>query len=184
MSQDIDFTRLKEIRQELGWSLRDLAAKTDVSPSYLSLIERGRTVPTLPKIHRICNALGISIGHFVDDVPPSPRVTAEQHESATFHDSYARVTILASPRDSAVSMFLFEIEPVEVSSDRMITHPYPEYGYVIEGQLKVVFDDEVVIASKGDTVRVEAGRPHRFLNPGTTQSVSVWSAPTYGDGIG
>lgn len=180
MSQDLDFTKLKTHRKERGWSLRDLAAKTGVSPSYLSLVERGRTVPTLPKFIRICEALDISMGHFGGHAAVPVRVTAEEHESATFHDSYARITILSSPRDSAVMMFLFEIEPTELRPDRMISHAYPEYGYVLEGQLKVVLEGETVLADKGDTVRIEAGQPHRFINPGKTPSVSIWSAPAYG----
>lgn len=181
MSPDLDFSRLRTLREERGWSLRQLAVASDVSPSYLSLVERGKTVPTLTRIMRVCETLGVSLGDFSAVAPLPTMVSAEHHLSATFHDrQHARVTILASPRDSAVSMFLFEIEPRTLQAERMMRHSYPEYGYVISGALKVLFEDEELLAEAGDSVRVDAGRPHRFINPGSALSRSVWCAPAYG----
>ena len=50
-------TRLKERRQELGKRLAEVAAAADVSGGYLSSIENGASVPSLPVLARLSHAL-------------------------------------------------------------------------------------------------------------------------------
>src|SRR5690625_7293019 len=53
--------RLKEARVNAGLSLRDLAAQTDISPSQLSQIERGKSEPSVSSLFKLVAALGISL---------------------------------------------------------------------------------------------------------------------------
>lgn len=54
--------RLRMLRRRKGMSLRELAAKADVSTSYLSDLERGaRGAPTAPVLERLADGLGISV---------------------------------------------------------------------------------------------------------------------------
>lgn len=174
---NLDFSKLKQLRAQKGWSLRKLAAESEVSASYISMVERGMVTPTLPRIMRICEALGVTLGHFGLPHPRPVVVHPQEQAAAVFHDAHAKVTILASPHDAAISMFVFEIDPKVIQPDTMIRHSYPEYGYVVAGCLRVIFEDEEVVAYEGDYVRVDAGRAHRFVNPGPTISRSVWASP-------
>jgi transcriptional regulator with XRE-family HTH domain len=54
-------TRLKERRQELGMRLAEVAAAADVSGGYLSAIENGTSVPSLPVLARLAHALELSL---------------------------------------------------------------------------------------------------------------------------
>jgi transcriptional regulator with XRE-family HTH domain len=54
-------TRLKERRQELGKRLAEVAAAADVSTGYLSSIESGTSVPSLPVLARLAHALELSL---------------------------------------------------------------------------------------------------------------------------
>jgi HTH-type transcriptional regulator, competence development regulator len=53
--------RIRELRHDKGWSLRDLAAKVDVGFTYLSRVETGRMsfgdYPSDALIHRLADAL-------------------------------------------------------------------------------------------------------------------------------
>jgi transcriptional regulator with XRE-family HTH domain len=53
--------RVRELRHQKGWSLRDLAAKVDVGFTYLSRVETGRLnfgdYPSDSLIHRLADAL-------------------------------------------------------------------------------------------------------------------------------
>ena len=53
--------RLKARRKELKMSLRDLAAKTGLSATFLSTLERGIGNPTLESLRKVSNALGIPL---------------------------------------------------------------------------------------------------------------------------
>lgn len=53
--------RLAERRQELGTTLRDVAARAEVSASHLSEIENGRSQVSLPVLLRLVRALDLTI---------------------------------------------------------------------------------------------------------------------------
>jgi transcriptional regulator with XRE-family HTH domain len=50
--------RLRQLREEKGWSLTDLSQKAGISRSYLAQIESGESIPTQLKIIKLANALG------------------------------------------------------------------------------------------------------------------------------
>lgn len=56
---------LRERREALktenkAFSLRQVAQRIAVEPSYLSKVERGREVPSEPKLHRLADELGVN----------------------------------------------------------------------------------------------------------------------------
>ena len=54
-------SRIREVRKELGLSQEELAEKTGLNRSYLSLVENGRSSPTFEFIERISKGLGLDI---------------------------------------------------------------------------------------------------------------------------
>jgi XRE family transcriptional regulator, regulator of sulfur utilization len=53
--------RLKEMRKARDFTLKELAARTGLSVSYLSDLERGRTTPPLPTLDTLAVALDITV---------------------------------------------------------------------------------------------------------------------------
>jgi transcriptional regulator with XRE-family HTH domain len=53
--------RLKEIRAKTGISLREVARQLDVSPSFLSQIENGKSQPSVANLYAIAKLLGVSV---------------------------------------------------------------------------------------------------------------------------
>ena len=53
--------RLKEIRTKTGISLREVARQLDVSPSFLSQIENGKSQPSVATLYAIAKLLGVSV---------------------------------------------------------------------------------------------------------------------------
>ena len=53
--------RLKELRTAHNWTLKELAARSGLSVSYLSDLERGRTVPSLGALEMLASAVEISV---------------------------------------------------------------------------------------------------------------------------
>ena len=65
--------RLRALRQQRELSLEGLAARSGVSVSMLSTVERGRKVPSILVMSQIATALDTSIGRLVGD-ERTPRV--------------------------------------------------------------------------------------------------------------
>ena len=70
--------KLKKIRQEKGFSLKEFSEKTQLSPSYLNEIEKGKKYPKIEKIIEISNTLGINFNNLVsNDLEPEFNLISE-----------------------------------------------------------------------------------------------------------
>lgn len=54
-------TALRVIREALGLSARELAARAGIDPSFLSRLERGARQPSAPVLHGLAAGLGVPI---------------------------------------------------------------------------------------------------------------------------
>ena len=59
--------RIKELRSIKGFSQEQLALLSDITPTYLGLIERNLKNPTIKVIEQICDSLDISLVDFFSD---------------------------------------------------------------------------------------------------------------------
>ena len=60
--------RIKETRETKGLTQEELAALVDLSPTHISVIERGQKVPKLDTFVAIANALDVSADELLVDV--------------------------------------------------------------------------------------------------------------------
>ena len=73
--------RLRRLRRELGLSLHELAVRTDVSASFISQIENGKSQPSVATLFALAASLGVSVDDLfgarpsVTSAPPAGSVT-------------------------------------------------------------------------------------------------------------
>jgi DNA-binding XRE family transcriptional regulator len=60
--------RLRELRTQQGWRLKDLADKSDLSVPYLSDLERGRTNPSLETLQTLAASYKVSVNDLLTPV--------------------------------------------------------------------------------------------------------------------
>lgn len=58
--------RIKRIRKSKGMTLKDIEARSHVSATHISEIERGKTSPTIGALSRIASALGKDTAFFLE----------------------------------------------------------------------------------------------------------------------
>jgi len=67
---------LRKLRTERGWSQADLALRVEMDRNYLSLIELGRSSPSVRMLMRLCMALDVRAADVLDDVERRVQVQA------------------------------------------------------------------------------------------------------------
>lgn len=72
---------LRKLRTERGWSQSELALRVEMDRNYLSLIELGRSSPSVRMLLRLCMALDVRAAEVLDDV--ERRVQVQQSSQAT-----------------------------------------------------------------------------------------------------
>lgn len=60
--------RIRVLRAERGWSLKDLAAATRLSVSQISSIERGANLPSMESLLAISRAFGLKPSHILQSI--------------------------------------------------------------------------------------------------------------------
>ena len=58
--------RIKELRRKKGLSQEQLSEKAEITPNYLSRVERGTENPTLNMLIRLANALDVEMWEMFD----------------------------------------------------------------------------------------------------------------------
>jgi transcriptional regulator with XRE-family HTH domain len=84
---------LKALRNANEWTLKQLAERTELSVSYLSDLERGRTLPSIDTLDRILTALGTTLVLKVDDdYQPPGYVWIERKQLSELAQLVAKIT--------------------------------------------------------------------------------------------
>ncbi|CAM3779251.1 hypothetical protein ALPO108162_05290 [Alicyclobacillus pomorum] len=80
---EFDYAKLRQVRQQKGLTIKELADACDVSPSLISQVERGKVTPTLTVFWRICQALDIPMHYFLDIIAPKAWSSASISEKSS-----------------------------------------------------------------------------------------------------
>ena len=66
-----ELERIEELCRIRGWSHYRLAKEMDISPNSIGNLFRRTSIPSVPTIRHICEAMGITISQFYStDAPP------------------------------------------------------------------------------------------------------------------
>lgn len=71
--------RIQELRTERNLSQEQLALRSDITPTYLGLIERNQKNPTVKVVEQLCNVMDISLADFF----------SKSHKTTSKLDSYS-----------------------------------------------------------------------------------------------
>jgi transcriptional regulator with XRE-family HTH domain len=170
--------RIKELRLERGLTLEEAAERTGCSAGFLSQLERNRAAPSISMLYSIARALGVSITHFFPAVVnPTKVVRAEEREPFRFEGSPIIYTLLSTQfADRIMESLLVTIEPDDGSlpADEYRAHPGEEFGYVLDGTLRLWIENERYDLLPGDSIHFMATVKHRWENPGTKAVTALW----------
>jgi len=159
---------VKQQRETAGFSLRTLAARSGVSSSMISDIERGAKSPTVTTLVRIAQALDVTAAALVDGgTDPAPRISIQRHGEGRGGEFPARWESLgpAGP-DSRIDFVRFQIPPSTVLGPSAAHTPGTvEHMYVAAGTVRVTVGDETVELAAGDSCSCRTDAPHGAENP-------------------
>lgn len=176
-------TEVRRLRSRQGLSQRQLALLAGVSNATVSLIEAGRTDPSLGMLRRILDALGVSFAEFFSSRRGSDGRFFYAHDELTEIGSgpisYRQVG--GDLVDSKLQILHERYRAGADTGQSMLSHEAEEGGIVLTGRLEVTVADQVRTLSTGDAYRFNSRLPHRFRNPGSEDClvVSACTPPSF-----
>ena len=168
-------SELRTLRNRQGLSQRQLALRAGVSNATISLIEHGRTDPSLGLLKRILDALGVSFAEFFSGQRGAAGkyfyTSDELSEIGSGPISYRQVG--GDLLDSKLQILHERYRPGADTGQSMLSHEAEEGGIVLKGRLEVTVGDQVRTLSAGDAYRFNSRLPHRFRNTGSEDCIVV-----------
>jgi transcriptional regulator with XRE-family HTH domain len=169
--------RMRQARLKKGLTLKDLAEKTGVSVSMLSLVERGRASPSMGTLVAVCSSLGILMGDLFDGhIRPRSDPVARRDEQPLFTTREGvKRRVLQTDEIKRTELVINEYLPGTGSGQEPTRHPGAEYGFVLEGTLQVDVAGTVYELETGDAIGYESTLPHRIWNDSESEvACAVW----------
>jgi transcriptional regulator with XRE-family HTH domain len=172
--------RLKELRVSRGLSLKEVAAGTGLSSSFISLVETGRNEMTVGRLVTMADFYEVGLRDLIPERDTEKPVVLRRADRLAFdsEDHRVKTEMLAAWHHGEMTggMLSFEAggELREVAQ-----YAGPQFILVLAGAVEIEFSDGTSVALyTGDSVWFEASRPHRHVNVGEVEAriVTVKSA--------
>lgn len=158
--------RIRALREERGWSIRELAEKSGLAMNTLSLIENAKTSPSVSTLQQIAHALDVPLmAFFESSVPPTRVVYTPAHRRTLVefvHGTLADLGIGLMHR--AVQPFFVTLNPHSGSGTQSTVHTGYEFVYCLKGRVTYIIQDRAYLLEAGDSLLFESHLPHHWQN--------------------
>jgi transcriptional regulator with XRE-family HTH domain len=171
--------RLRELRRQQGLSLRALAEKSGLSANTLSLIENGKTSPSVATLQQIALALNIPITAFFElQANRDPVIFTRATERSAAPFAHGRLEEMGSGvGNEGLQPFVVSFQPQADSGPQPLTHEGSEFIYCLSGRVIYNVLGEEYVLEPGDSLLFSSKMPHTWYNPleSETQVIIVLS---------
>lgn len=175
--------RLRALRRARRLTLRDVAERTQLSESFLSQLERGRTGASIASLQQIAAALGLAVSDlFAPDGGDRPLVLRRDARGYVSFGERARKTFLTPKPFESLEAVVAELEAGGSTGAEAYRHgDSEEVLLVLAGTVDLELDGDAVRLAAGDGARYRSSTPHRVSNPGpgTAEVLFVVSPPSF-----
>ena len=173
--------KIKSVRMEKGITAKDLAEKAEVTPGYISQIERNLISPSLSVLMRIAEGLEIPLVSLFsqeeqEEVTVIPKDKRTKIQFADINMEYQFVTPYSRSKNTCtqMEMICFRLGPKSWGSTIVQFHDEAgECTLVLKGTLEYHINDKVYTLHEGDSIYVPPKTYHQLYNPGEEEVEAV-----------
>jgi len=158
--------RIKSIRKRKGLTLQELSAKSGMSATAISAIERNVSSPTVSTLVSIARALGESLSSLLGEEEKeyiftkhrNREVIATEIRNVKFHS-------LANGLPNQKFHPMISTLPEGASSGKdYVNHGGEDFFLVLSGSLEIDMDGKIFTLEENDSIYLRSTVPHRWKN--------------------
>ena len=147
---------LKSLRKERKMTLKELAEQTDVSISFLSQVERGKSSVTLESLRKIADALKVDPSLFFAN-------ETEEIDWATRLERFYYKDLSQGIKEASFVPMLVTLKPGD-SEGNPFAHSGYEFLFVVDGVLTVEVEGERTELAQQQSILFDARKKHYWFN--------------------
>lgn len=160
--------RLRALREGRRLAIKSLAEASGLAVNTLSLIEHGKSSPSVSTLQQIAATLRVPITAFF--TPEAPRSRVVYHRAgelgATPFPHGALTDLGVGIARRSIEPLLLALDPGAGSGHDAIVHSGQEFVYGLQGQITYTVAEQVYLIESGDSLLFEAALPHGWHNHG------------------
>jgi transcriptional regulator with XRE-family HTH domain len=150
-------SRLRALRVAAGWSLDDLAARSNLSPSTISRIETGKRTMSVDVLVSLATALRVDAGSLLNDHEGRADVVLRPTPIKRPGATVWRLT----PPTSRTTVAKMRLEPGQVPR-RPKVHPGEGWFYVLTGRIRLNLEGRELFVEAGESASFSSLTSHAF----------------------
>ncbi|NLU24701.1 MAG: helix-turn-helix domain-containing protein, partial [Clostridiales bacterium] len=164
--------RIREIRSEIGMTAKEMAEKADVTPGYISQIERDQIKPSMSVLMRIAEAIHVPLAAlFTQEEQGAVTVIPRENRTKVhFSDVNLEYEFLTPygrnrPKEAQMEIIEYRLDPQSWGSADQMIHPQcAECSIVLEGVLEYHVNNSVYRVEEGGCLYLPPNTPHQLYN--------------------
>jgi len=167
--------RLRVLRKARNLSIRSLAKQSGLSVNTLSLIENGKTSPSVSTLHLLAQTMNVSITAFFENEHQDKRIVyqkAGERQQIVFSQGHMEKLNEGMPRLGS-EPFITKLEPNANSGETPVVFAGREFIYCLEGHITYTVEDDTYPLAPGDSLIFDAYMPHSWRNTAATNSSAL-----------
>ena len=167
--------KIRRLRLQRGLTQEELADRCELSKSFISLLERDLTSPSLDTLSDLLESLGSDL----------PTFFREKDEKIVFGEDDIFIKedpeglkglirwLIPSAQKNQMEPILVEMGPGGETAEED-PHEGEEFGYVLTGAIKIVLGDRVERVRRDESFYFRPNAPHRLVNAGKGICRVLW----------
>ncbi len=155
--------KIKELRILCNLTQEELANRTELTKGYISQLENDLAEPSISTLEDIVNALGINLSDFFKSEELEKNVFIKDDYFIKETEDYKIEWLVPNAQKNEMEPILITIKPGSMT-DIDYPHEGQEFGYVLDGEVLLCFDNKVQKVKKGETFYYDSHKNHYLKN--------------------
>lgn len=163
--------RVRMWREELGFSLHELAARSGVAASTIQKVETRQMVPSIAVLLKISGGLDRSPSELMSDEAQETDVVlmrAKEHPVMNSGSKLQITRLSGDLFDPAIEVWRAVLRPGVGSGHDQHAYEGEEVVICEVGEITFLFEKDEYKLKAGDSLHFKGGIPHQWWNSGTT----------------
>jgi transcriptional regulator with XRE-family HTH domain len=159
--------KIRDLRLDRKFSLKQLAAGAGVSASLVSQIENNRVDPSLSTLRKIALTIGVPVFALIaESAEEASLVPKSNRRRVSFPQGGPEYEIIHSELTKKMGIMIGTLPPGGMTSEEPIAHDGEECLVILKGRVDVEFQSSRRELKEGDSLYFDSSAPHRLVNPG------------------
>jgi transcriptional regulator with XRE-family HTH domain len=166
--------RIKDLRILKGLDQQTLAQRAGLARSYITLIESGKKMAAVSTLALIADSLGVGVGELFEDTKSfrSPKIVVDRKAKVQppvnkTSNGYTYTPLSRGKKNKIMDSFLVRFDKKSRQRYNFV-HKGEEFDYILQGTLKLTYDEEEITLEAGDSVYFDSSVPHKLQAIGDT----------------